>query len=71
MKSAGEILKALGFNPNAPMETQKAFFKHLAQNADPKLLKSEEKPETKAVPAAYEQLEFSFSAGTQKDRKVS
>lgn len=71
MKSAGEILKALGFNPDAPMETQKAFFKHLAQHADPKLLKTETKVETKPIPAVYEQLEFAFTAPAHTNRKVS
>lgn len=33
MKSFGEILKELGFNENAPESVQKAFFKHLAQQA--------------------------------------
>ncbi len=34
MKSFGEILKELGFNENAPESVQKAFFKHLAQQAN-------------------------------------
>lgn len=34
MKSFGEILKEMGFNENAPESVQKAFFKHLAQQAE-------------------------------------
>ena len=34
MKSFGEILKELGFNENAPESVQKAFFQHLAQQAE-------------------------------------
>lgn len=34
MKSVGEILRELGFNPNAPLETQKAFLRHLVRTAE-------------------------------------
>ena len=34
MKSFGDLLKELGFNPNAPESVQKAFFQHLAQQAE-------------------------------------
>ena len=33
MKSFGELLKEMGFNPDAPEGVQKAFFQHLAQQA--------------------------------------
>lgn len=66
MKSIGEMMKEMGFNPNAPLETQKAFFKHLIQDADSKQAKRQEKVETsiKDKPA---QLEFDFDG----DKKVS
>ena len=34
MRKAGEILKELGFNKDAPLETQKAFFRHLVAKAE-------------------------------------
>lgn len=34
MKSFGDLLKELGFNPNAPESVQKAFFTHLAKEAE-------------------------------------
>lgn len=34
MKSVGEILKDLGFNKDAPLETQKAFVRHLIKQAE-------------------------------------
>ena len=66
MKSIGEIMKEMGFNPDAPLETQKAFFKHLVQDADSKQQKRQEKVETpdKEEPA---QLEFDLDT----DKKVS
>ncbi len=34
MRPIGEILKGLGFNKEAPLNTQKAFFRHLVQHAE-------------------------------------
>lgn len=34
MRPIGDILKELGFNKEAPLETQKAFFRHLVQHAE-------------------------------------
>jgi hypothetical protein len=31
----GDLLKELGFNKDAPIETQKAFLRHLAAKAEP------------------------------------
>lgn len=46
MKSFGEILKELGFNENAPESVQKAFFQHLAQQAQaPRPAPHQQKPE--------------------------
>jgi hypothetical protein len=59
MKSAAQILKELGFNPDSSMGVQKAFFKHLAQQADANQAKREEKPQTK-VKSEPVQLEFNF-----------
>lgn len=35
MRKVGDILKELGFNQEAPLETQKAFFRHLVAKAEP------------------------------------
>jgi len=34
MRPIGDILKELGFNKDAPLGTQKAFFRHLVQHAE-------------------------------------
>ncbi len=34
MKSVGDILRELGFNKDAPVETQKAFVRHLMKQAE-------------------------------------
>lgn len=34
MRRFGDLLKDLGFNPDAPVTTQKALFRHLAKHAD-------------------------------------
>ena len=34
MRPIGELLKELGFNKEAPLGTQKAFFRHLVQHAE-------------------------------------
>lgn len=34
MRRFGDLLKELGFNPNAPLTTQKAFFRHLVKQAE-------------------------------------
>lgn len=59
MKSAAQILKELGFNPDSSLEVQKAFFKHLVQQADINQSKREEKLKTKAQEEPV-QLEFDF-----------
>lgn len=69
MKSFGEIMKELGFNPEASLETQKAFFKHMALRADAKTLKSQNKVSTSKNPT--EQLEFDLSVTNGPDKKVS
>ena len=69
MKSFGKILDELGFNPESSMETQKAFFKHMAQMADSKTLKSQEKQKT-SKPVGT-QLEFDLNFTNTKDKKVS
>jgi hypothetical protein len=59
MKSAAQILKELGFNPDSSPEVQKAFLKHLVQQAGPNHAKNEEKPRTKSKQEPA-QLEFNF-----------
>ncbi len=60
MKSIGEILNELGFRPDSSLEVQKAFFKHLAQSAEPNTLKSDNNISTKPIKESA-QLEFDFS----------
>ncbi len=69
MKSFGEIIKELGFNPEASEETQKAFFKHMAMMADAKTLKSQPITPTKKAPPV--QMEFDLSISNGPDKKVS
>lgn len=37
MKKIGDLFQDLGFNKDAPIETQKAFFRHLVAKAYPPL----------------------------------
>lgn len=56
MKSVGDIMKEMGFNKDAPVETQKAFIKHLikqATGANVQNIPEKTKPSEKS-----EQLEF-------------
>jgi hypothetical protein len=66
MKSSGDILRELGFNKEAPRDTQKAFLKHLLQAAGIKPLNIQEDLKTQ-LPKKGEQLAFSFD----DDKKVS
>lgn len=66
MKSIGEIMKELGFNANSSLDSQKAFIKHLVNQADLKSQKTLEIPETEK-PKEPEQLCFQFG----DDKKVS
>lgn len=34
MRRLGDLMKDLGFNPDASLDTQRAFFKHLARAAE-------------------------------------
>jgi hypothetical protein len=59
MKSVGEILTELGFNKDAPLETQKAFVRHLIKQAE--TLKPIPQPEAtaeKTVTDSNPQLSF-------------
>ncbi len=66
MKSAAHILKDLGFNPDSSLAVQKAFVKHMVQQADAKQLKREAKPQTKIITEPI-QLEFNF----EESKRVS
>jgi hypothetical protein len=46
MKSIGEIMRELGFNPDSSPEVQKAFVKHLVKEAQANELKLKENPQT-------------------------
>jgi hypothetical protein len=56
MKSVKEILKDLGFNPEAPASTSKAFLRHLAEAAQ--MDKAEIIEADFGRPSANEQLSF-------------
>ena len=81
MKSFGEIMKELGFNENAPESVQKAFFQHMAQQAEnlkPRTPITDQGPApTKLIePKKNEQLSMDFAAVdsivcTYKNKKVS
>lgn len=81
MKSFGEIMKELGFNENAPEGVQKAFFQHLAQQAEnlkPRAPLVDQSPaSTKPIETKKsEQLTMDFTAVdsivcTYKNKKVS
>lgn len=65
MHKVGDLLKELGFNKDAPIETQKAFLRHLVAKAEA----PRQQPEPLAVdkPAAEEPVQLSFDlarAGT-------
>ena len=66
MKSIGKLLEEMGFNANAPLETQKAFFKHLVQDAESKQLKRQKIPKTEKKEQSA-QMEFDLGG----DKKVS
>lgn len=59
MKSIGEIMAELGFNPKGSTEVQKAFIKHLINQANVNAPKTQEFPKTKPV-LEPEQLSFDF-----------
>lgn len=59
MQRIGDLLKELGFNKDAPLETQKAFVKHLIQAAErPTQPIPQEKVETVTEKLPPTQLSF-------------
>ena len=54
MRSIGELLAELGFNPESSTDAQKAFFKHLVKAAE------QNQAPRKEVKAEPQQLEFKF-----------
>jgi hypothetical protein len=68
MRRFGDLLKDLGFNPNAPLATQKAFFRHLVkhaelsmQNASVTPIREENSETVRAIsPASTEPIQLSF-----------
>ena len=69
MRHIGDLLRELGFNPEAPLESQKAFVRHLIHQANlsenklsplkPEATSSPARPLT-AAPKCGEQLSFNF-----------
>lgn len=55
MHKVGDLLRELGFNKDAPMETQKAFFRHLVAKAELPREAPKAAPPSKEEPA---QLSF-------------
>lgn len=66
MKSIGEIMKEMGFNPNSSIETQKSFFKHLFKDAN---LNNPEQIVISETGKSSEPVQLSFDLGDSK--KVS
>jgi len=66
MKTLGEIMKDLGFNPKSSPELQKAFVKHLIRVANDKSLKSREITKSDRLEVGQQ---LSFELGD--DKKVS
>ncbi|MCB0364203.1 MAG: hypothetical protein H6624_13885 [Bdellovibrionaceae bacterium] len=69
MRHIGELLKELGFNPDSPLGTQKAFVRHLIQQANrmeqaptklPQPSPSDSAKEAQPEPKKFEQLSFNF-----------
>jgi len=56
MRKVGDLLKDMGFNENAPIETQKAFFRHLVAKAA--LPRTPSQPPKAEEPKTGEQLAF-------------
>ncbi len=75
MRSIGELLAEMGFNPDSSVDVQKAFFKHLVKSAEDNGPKSQvgapapvaKTPIKKTEP---QQLEFNFGDSTPP-KKVS
>lgn len=66
MQSVKQILAELGFNPEAPLESQKAFFKHLVKVAEqlkPPHTNQAEKLSTCETRQEPVQLEFDLPKG--------
>ena len=78
MRRVGDLLKDLGFNKDAPIETQKAFVRHMLQAAEnsrpaPIPAAAPTPPEPEPVPSAI-QLSFDpnvlgFSAAAEPGRR--
>jgi hypothetical protein len=68
MRSIKELMEEMGFNKDAPIETQKAFIKHLIASAQELRPTKVEPPtsEQKKVEVTPVQLEFDLG-----DRRVS
>ena len=69
MRDIGDLLKELGFNPDSPLTTQKAFIRHLIEQANrmerpPSVLpvSNQDELRLKDEPASqkFEQLSFNF-----------
>lgn len=76
MRSIGELLAEMGFNPESSTEVQKAFFKHLVKSAEENapmkpVVATPPAPRPQAVTKAEpQQLEFNFGDSTPP-KKVS
>ena len=70
MKSIGEIMKDLGFDPKSSPEVQKALIKHMLNQISTNPLKPPEKALTEpTISSAAEPVQMSFDLGDSK--KVS
>lgn len=58
MRSIGDLMKEMGFNKDAPMETQKAFIRHLIRAANETSRTPATPIEAVSQPVLAEQLSF-------------
>ena len=60
MKSIGQILQELGFNSSAPVETQKAFLRHLVRASEASLSRALIDSVISSNPKNAEPVQLSF-----------
>jgi hypothetical protein len=60
MRKVGDLMKELGFNKDAPVETQKAFIRHLVKAAEQSVPR--QPAPAKEVAPSTEPIQLSFDA---------
>jgi hypothetical protein len=62
MRSIGELMKDMGFNQDAPLETQKAFIRHLIKAAN-ETDQTRNQIQKQSIPAAPLEIAYPSSPG--------